>query len=354
MALSFNRMNEYFIDSLMGRAEATKKAYDNDMQQFKLYLVMYRTNLICAGRAEDVQKLANELIKSDGHLTDTRYAQRQYKTEIRTQALLDEFDLDLSKLRKEDVIGYFNYLESTKGLSKSTVSRRLSSLRRFITLLSKEKYEIHSEVLERLSDINLGRERKLPIALDLEEATNFLSLITNLRDRAIILIMLYMGLRISEVVALNVDDISAQSDGVTIHGKGNKDRYIPIHPIVLDAVIAYKNERLDANRDELGIPLFVSLRRRRIDPSTIRKMIKSHANSVERMDNRKRRHLSPHKLRHTFATLLLQGDVDIRYIQELLGHENLSTTQIYTSVNHDDLFVAIDRHPLGGSQNKKN
>lgn len=216
-------------------------------------------------------------------------------------------------------------------------------------MLVKEKQPVDPEVLEKLDDMEIRRDRRLPIALDRDEALEFLDVVSrNERDYAIVLVMLYMGLRISEVVQLNDDDIRPGVRGVSIRGKGEKERYVPVHPAVIEAVMRYKKVRPEVERDQTGVPLFVSSRRRRIDASTVRKFIKRYAQECLSLDNRKRRKLSPHKLRHTFATLLLQGDVDIRYIQELLGHENLATTEIYTSVRYADLEKAIDRHPLAG------
>ncbi|HLS91822.1 MAG TPA: tyrosine-type recombinase/integrase, partial [Limnochordia bacterium] len=242
----------------------------------------------------------------------------------------------------------FGYLESGKSLSRATLNRRLASLRRFVRMLVKEKYPVPQEVLEKLDDFEIGRDRRLPIALDRDEAVEFLDIVAkNPRDYAIILVMIYMGLRISEVVQLNDSDIQEGTPGISFRGKGGKERYVPVHPAVREAVLAYKKVRPEPEPDETGVPLFVSRWRRRIDPSTIRKFIKRYAQEAVSLDNRKRQKLSPHKFRHTFATLLLQGDVDIRYIQELLGHENLSTTEIYTRVHKADLEKAIDRHPLG-------
>lgn len=346
--ISFNRVCEYFIDSLTGRSEQTKQAYYLDLLQFKLYLVRFRKHLLIKGDPDTLAELETELNKANGKLVDTRTSVRHHRLEMRSRVLLDACDLDLSGLSKEDIVGYFGYLESGKSLSRATLLRRLASLRRFIGMLVKEKYPISPEVLEKLEDMDIRRERRLPIALERDEALEFLEIVSrNERDYAIVLVMIYMGLRISEVVQLNEDDIQPGTQGISFRGKGGKERYVPVHPAVLDAVLKYKQVRPYAERDQTGVPLFVSQHRRRIDPSTVRKFIKRYAQESVKMDNRKRQKLSPHKLRHTFATLLLQGDVDIRYIQELLGHENLSTTEIYTSVRKADLEKAIDRHPLG-------
>lgn len=346
--VSFDQACAYFIDSLTGRSQQTRDAYYMDLLQFKLFLVRYRKHLIVRGDPDRIALLEAELAKSQGKLVDTRLSKRRHRSEMRSRALLDEFDVDLSRLSKEDIVGYFGYLETEKSLSRATLLRRLASLRRFIGLLVKERFPVPPEVLEKLNDLDIRRERRLPIALDREEALDFLRVVSkNPRDYAIVLVMLYMGLRISEVVQLNEDDFGPGTQGISLRGKGAKERYVPVHPAVLEAVLKYKEVRPQAERDALGVPLFVSQHRRRIDPSTVRKFIKRYAKEAYTLDNRKRRKLSPHKLRHTFATLLLQGDVDIRYIQELLGHEHLSTTEIYTSVRKADLERAIDRHPLG-------
>lgn len=345
---SLNQAIEYFLDSLIGRSAQTKTAYTLDLQQFKLYLVFYRPHLVIRGGDEERQELRRQLERSNGKLIDTRHMRQNHKETLRPRALLDAFDCDISQLDRQDAVGYFGYLESEKGLSSNTLCRRLASLRRFARLLLKEGWPILPGFADKLEDMEIRRERQLPIALEREEALDFLSVIEDARDRAIVLVMLFMGLRISEVVRLNVDDIAPGIQGITLKGKGAKERYVPIHPVVMDAIEDYKaNVRKDAPEDEHGRPLFVSQHRRRLDPSTVRRMIKRYAQMTEELPSRKRRRLSPHKLRHTFATLLLQNAVDIRHIQELLGHQNLSTTQIYTQVAHRDLERAIGKHPLG-------
>lgn len=345
---SFNRTLEYFIDSLLGSSPATRNAYYRDLLQFKLYLVLHRPDTICRGSLERIPDLEAELERSRGRLVDTRRFRQQATQEIRSLAILDEFDCDLSLVDKHVIVNYFGYLETMRGAKRSTLARRLSSLRRFFRLLAKEGYSVDAGALEKLLDLEMRPERALPVFLADDEARDFLSVIDDLRDRAIVLVMLFMGLRIAEVTRLNVDDITDLTDGITFQGKGAKERYVPVHPVVREAVLAYKAAgRRPAQADAEGEPLFVSQHGRRMDPSTVRRMIKKYAARVESLESHKRRRLSPHKLRHTFATLLLQSDVDIRHIQELLGHEHLTTTQIYTSVLRQDLDRAIQRHPLG-------
>lgn len=347
MAISFNQSLEYFIDSLTGRSDRTRLAYYVDLLQFKLYLVQYRKETLIRGDLARIPVLLRELARANGKLVDSLYTRASHQSELRSRAVLDEFDCDLGRITKETVVAYFGYLETSRKLSRSTLSRRLASLRRFFRLLGKEGHAINPDVIEKLADIEVRRERTLPIALDRDEALSFLAVIEDARDRAMVMVMLFMGLRISEVVQLNADDIEPHTTGITFLGKGAKERYVPVHDQAKKAILAYKAERPDVPADSFGEPLFVSRNRRRIDPSTVRKRIKGYAVRAAELDSRKRRRLSPHKLRHTFATLLLQGDVDIRHIQELLGHEHLATTEIYTRVVKQDLERAVDRHPLG-------
>ncbi|HHT27100.1 MAG TPA: tyrosine-type recombinase/integrase [Firmicutes bacterium] len=352
MTLSMNLCIDYFLDSLTGYSQETRRNYERDLQQLKLYLVLFRPHtlmesaLVGTSHAK-IAQLKAQLEKSQGKLWDTRSLKRRYDRELTSQTILDSIDIDVTKLRKEDIAGFFGYLESTKGLSRATLLRRLASLRRFFRFLSKEGYAVDSGLIDRLADISIRRERKLPMVLSADEVLSFLQSIDNVRDRTIIIVMLFMGLRISEVVSLNVDEITDAVEGVTLRGKGAKERYVPVHQQVRTAVAAYKSIRPDAEEDKLGEPLFVSNRGKRIDPSTVRKFIKRYCMAMPDLDARKRRHLSPHKFRHTFATLLLSGGVDIRYIQELLGHQNLSTTEIYTSVQTQELTRAVAKHPLG-------
>lgn len=332
----------------MGRAQATRQAYYRDLLQFKLYLVLHRPDCVVRGSPERIRALQLELERAGGRLIDTRFSRQKSQEEIRPRAILDEFDCDLARVTREVIVSYFGYLETARNVGRNTLYRRSSSLRRFFRLLAKEGFEIDHGALEKLDDLDIRPERVLPVVLTHEEALHFMQVIDRARDRAIILVMLYMGLRIAELIRLNVDDITSDTTGITFLGKGSKERYVPVHPTVRDAVILYKEtDRRPAKKDALGDPLFVSQQGNRMDPSTVRRMIYKYAQKAVQVDPRKRPRLSPHKFRHTFATLLLQGNVDIRHIQELLGHEHLSTTQIYTSVVRRDLHRAIEKHPLG-------
>ncbi|MGI6082330.1 MAG: tyrosine-type recombinase/integrase [Limnochordia bacterium] len=347
MTTSYNACVGYFLDSLTGRSPQTRRNYECDLQQFKLFLVLMRPHVLTRVDRERLDQLQSDLRKADGKLWDTDLLSRNYKTRLRSQALLDWFDVEIDRIGKEDVLAFFSFLESSKGVSRSTLLRRLACLRQFFRLMIREGFPVRQDTLDKLNDMRIRTERKVPVALNEDEVLGFLTSIESERDRAIIVVMLFMGLRVSEVVQLNVNDIQPGQRSITIRGKGAKERYVPIHPLVHDAVQAYLKVRIDAVSDELGEPLFVSNRKKRIDPSTIRRFIKRYSLAVDELEMRKRQRLSPHKFRHTFATLLLSNGVDIRYIQELLGHQHLSTTEIYTAVSSAELDEAIAKHPLG-------
>ncbi len=349
MAGSLNVCIDYFLDSLAGFSPETRRNYERDLIQFKLYLVLFRAHTLIRPDKAKLARLQEELRNGAGKVWDTEQLSRHYHPDIRSQMALDTFDVHIDRIRKEDVVGFFGYLESSKGLGRATLLRRLATLRRFFHLLAKEGYGVKSEVVEHLEDMRIKRERKLPVVLNEDEALSFLDEIEDVRDRAIIIVMLFMGLRVSEVVRLNVDDIRPETKGVTLRGKGAKERYVPVHPSVHTAIAAYLPFRPPVAADRVGEPLFVTNRKKRIDPSTIRRFIKRYGSNVLSMDSRKKRSLSPHKFRHTFATMLLANGVDIRYIQELLGHENLSTTEIYTTVHPAALEAAVAAHPLGSA-----
>jgi integrase/recombinase XerC len=165
------------------------------------------------------------------------------------------------------------------------------------------------------------------------------------RDTAILELFYASGLRLSELAGLNVVDVDLEERLVKVTGKGSKERVVPFHDRARRAVAEYLPDRaalLKGRGDPKTVPaLFLSQQGRRISPRQIQKMLDRYVRA-----GKFGRKLSPHKLRHTFATHLLESDMDIRSIQELLGHESLSTTQRYTQVNLKDLMEVYDRaHP---------
>ena len=210
----------------------------------------------------------------------------------------------------------------------ASIARKLSSLRAFFRFLERRG------VIEANPAAGVRapkRKRPLPRALDADEAKGLVEAPDKARDRALLEMLYGAGLRVSECVALDVDDLEPVPgrEAMLVHvrrGKGGKSRVVPIGKQTIDAVTALGRR---------AGPLFVNPRGRRLTVRTVQRIVKRyHAMAT------------PHSLRHTFATHLLDGGLDLRAIQELLGHASLSSTQIYTKVSLDHLTrVYDDAHP---------
>ena len=195
-----------------------------------------------------------------------------------------------------------------------------------------------------MQDLDAPRLKKtLPRYLNLDESVELLSHVdgpNQVRDYCILTLFLNCGLRISELIGLNVTDV--RGDQLRVLGKGNKERVLFLNEACRSALDDWMTERstltlLDQNA------LFVTPRnRQRITRATVHKLVKKHL-SAAGLDSTK---YSSHKLRHTAATLMLQNGVDVRTLQEVLGHDHLNTTQIYTHVDNDDLRTAARANPL--------
>jgi site-specific recombinase XerD len=194
-----------------------------------------------------------------------------------------------------------------------------------------------------LADLDAPKVPKsLPRYLTLEESQRLLIAIdgkNKARDYCIICLFLNCGLRISEIVGLNISDI--RNDSLRVLGKGNKTRIVYLNDACLQAINTYLNERkLIAAIDKNA--LFLSNRRKRMSTDAVHAMVKKTLKAAG-LDPSK---YSSHKLRHTAATLMLSNGVDVRTLQEVLGHDNLNTTQIYTHVDNSELRIAAAANPL--------
>jgi integrase/recombinase XerC len=232
--------------------------------------------------------------------------------------------------------------EINKGHKKSTASRRLATLRSFFKFL-------HREGLLKANPAKLVSSPKLPKQLprflsvdevfSLVEKPEGMGLLLA-RDKAILELLYSSGLRVSELSALDADDLN--KDGtLKVRGKGKKERIVPIGSKALEAVKAYMLERLLLNKT--GNALFLNRNGTRLMDRSIRRIVQKYSRMLA-LSGR----VSPHTLRHTFATHLLQSGADLRVIQELLGHSSLSTTQKYTHLDITHLMDIYDKaHPFG-------
>jgi site-specific recombinase XerD len=177
------------------------------------------------------------------------------------------------------------------------------------------------------------RERDLVLEVALDSAPRGIPN-GGIRNAAILAIGLYAGLRVSELVHLDVSDVDLETLTIRVrHGKGDKDRELPLHAFARDLVAEWVSSRMDSSP-----ALFVSRQGSRLSVRAVQRMVVGVAG-----DARLAKHITPHKLRHTFATLLLDNEVDLRVIQELLGHESIATTEIYTHISQRRKRKGVDR-----------
>ena len=254
-------------------------------------------------------------------------------------------DVDLSLVQSitlSDVYDFMSFLSHDRSLTATSRARKVATIRSFYKYLT-NKAKLLSE--NPVQDLDSPRLRKaLPRYLDLDESMDLLDSVTgknSSRDYCILTLFLNCGLRISELVGLNETDV--RGDQLRVLGKGNKERMLYLNEACQQALQDWMTERSMLTLVDQKA-LFVTLQnRRRISRAAVHKLVKKHLLAAG-LDSSQ---YSAHKLRHTAATLMLQNGVDVRTLQEVLGHENLNTTQIYTHVDSDDLRTAARANPLG-------
>ncbi len=246
-----------------------------------------------------------------------------------------------------DLRGYVAALHEA-GYARSSVSRRLASLRSFFRFAQREGI-VDSNPAKPLR--NPRPQRKLPHFLTTDEINRLLETppadtAPGLRDRAMLESMYSAGLRVSEAVGLNDSDLDFDDGLMRIRGKGRRERLGPLGSYAIAALKKWLHSRTLADGEQRGelAPVFVNRFGRRLTTRSVGRMLEKHIKSAG-LDTR----TSPHTLRHSFATHLLDGGADIRSVQELLGHKSLTTTQIYTHVSTAGLREAYKKaHPRAG------
>ena len=257
---------------------------------------------------------------------------------IRGITVTDIFDF-LSYLANDRVVNEDSFSES-RGISSASRARKLSAIKSFYKYLTVRTRQLEQNPVQ---DMEYPKLRKsLPRYLTLEQSTALLRSVdgpNKNRDFAILMIFLNCGIRRSELVGLNLSDV--YEDRIRVVGKGNKERIVYIGSACEKAIDTYFIERnqivLTDNR-----ALFGSRDHNRISVSAVHRLVKKHVLEAG-LDPTK---LSAHKLRHTAATLMLQNGVDVKTVQEVLGHENLNTTQIYTHIENTELKIASEANPI--------
>ncbi len=266
-----------------------------------------------------------------------------------TDALMKFFDYltgrgitSLKDVNKQTLRDYLSYLIE-QGYAKSSIARRLSAIRSFYRYLMREEMIAVSPAATTVSP---RLDKRLPSFLTVEEAKRLIespdpSKPQGLRDRALMEMLYASGLRISELVSLDVVQVNLDTNEVRVWGKGSKERVVlignPAHQALTDYLERGRPELLGKKKSDA---LFVNRYGGRLPARRVQKILDKYARNIDKK-------VHPHMLRHTFATHLLDGGADLKVVQELLGHADLSSTQIYTHVTQSRARkIYLSAHPL--------
>ncbi len=330
-------LNEYleYTATILNKSKGTVKEYGYDLSHFFKYLrYRYSGDKIPAGTVNPDNASYPEVIKY-----------------IDISKL--EYDF-IKKIVIEDIHAFLYYLKDGYNVGPVTIARRASSIRSFF------KYQ--TKITKKLTEnptINLETPKipkKLPVYLNLDESKRLLEVVENPefnpkssdkfieRNTAIITLFLNCGLRLGELIAINISDINFIEKKIRIKGKGNKERELFLNKACSKAINNYLKVRPDDEVEpEHKDALFLSERKVRISRRSVQYIVKAELQKAGINTDK----YSTHKLRHTAATLMYQhGNVDIRALQKVLGHESIATTEIYTHLNEEQVKEALESNPL--------
>jgi integrase/recombinase XerC len=311
-------------------SEHTAKCYGADLTQFGEFLLA---------------RLGQDAPGTDGLSLEPHEGGAATAVAVQTEQKLDQLLLsaDVNEAR-----GYLAYLNE-KGYSKATIARKLATLRSFYKFLVKT----NRCSANPLATVRTPKqEKKLPRFLEYEEVKRLLETPPvetwlGARDRAILETLYSTGIRVSELVSLNMDDIDFLGEVIHIRGKGKKERIAPISSSALQAIqhyMEFRNKRAQNNGCFDTKVLFVNKHGQRLSTRSVRRKMDKYLKMAGLDPN-----ISPHTLRHSFATHMLNNGADLRSVQELLGHQSLSTTQVYTHLTTRKLKEVYDgAHPREG------
>ena len=314
---------------------------------------------------ESVQAFVNYqlTVKNKSELTVLEYASdlrtffrflKQQNKSVDSELKFNEIDISdinddfIKKIKIADIYSFLAFCQISLGNQAKTRARKASSIRMFFKFLSSQGI-IKDNPAKDLDSPNV--KKALPKYLTLEQSIDLLDSIDGQffeRDYCIITFFLNCGMRLSELVGLNLNSIRPDNS-MRILGKGNKERIIYLNDACVHALNRYLQVRpRDGLKDRNA--LFISRHKNRISRQTVQVIVKKFLNKAGINEDG----FSVHKLRHTAATLMYQhGDVDVMLLKEILGHENLSTTQIYTHVANEQIKQAVSSNPLAGKKSKR-
>lgn len=257
---------------------------------------------------------------------------------------IDICDIDSSLLQSitlSDLYAFMSFVSNSRANSAYARARKVASLKSFFKYLTNKAKILTVNPAMELESPKIVK--RLPRYLNIDESKQLLSIVEGehgIRDYAILTLFLNCGIRLSELVGINLNNI--RNNTLTVIGKGDKERLIPLNAACIKAIDDYRRVRpVNGVKDKNA--LFLSERKQRISKATVQHLVKKYIISAGLDPQR----YSTHKLRHTAATLMYRyGHVDIRSLQELLGHESIATTEIYTHLDAQQLRNAVDSNPL--------
>ncbi len=309
----------------------TAKCYGADLEQFGSFL-------------KEQTSAPHDAAGADHNPWDTSGAggtatETQTETDVKIDKLLLEADVNTIRRFMAD-LGLHQY-------SKSTTARKLATLRSFYKFLVKRDY-VKSNPVTTIKTPK--QDKKLPKFLEYEQVQRLLNTPPanswlGARDRAIMEVLYSTGMRVSELVALNMDDVDFLSEVIHIRGKGKKERICPIGSSALRSIqcyIEYRNKRMANDSGFDSKVLFANKHGKRLSARSVRRKMDKYLIEAGLDPS-----ISPHTLRHSFATHMLNNGADLRSVQELLGHQSLSTTQIYTPISTSRMTEQYhNAHPM--------
>lgn len=318
--------NPAFLNSFLQYSLAYKHKSPNSVDQYNCDLNMFL-----------------RYIKYHFHLTEEM---------VFNKIIISDFTINqLSQITQEDIHSFVSYLSINRRCGPATCARKISTIRIFFKYLTITSHTLENNPAQNLETPKLNK--RLPKYLTLEDSQKLLNISKNDdnnknkdRDFAIITIFLNCGLRLSELIAINISDINFDDFRLTVIGKGNKERAIYLNKACVNAIQDYlkvrpTNPKKDSKNSDKA--LFLSSYKQRISKRTVENIVTKELQKAG-LDTTK---YSTHKLRHTAATLMYKyGEVDIRALQELLGHQSISTTEIYTHVDNTQVRSAVEANPL--------
>lgn len=308
-----------YMSVIKNKSELTVLEYASDLRMFFRFLLVYRNKI-----SKNVEFDSIDISKIDLELIET--------------------------VSIQDAYAFLSYCRTERKNDTASRARKASALRAYFKYMSVNTKQIEENPMQELESPKA--KKALPKYLTLEESINLLNSIDGKfkeRDYCIIALFLNCGLRLSELVGLNYGDIRSDNT-MRVTGKGNKERIVYLNDMCINSINEYLKVRpVEGVKDKNA--LFLSSRLSRISPKTVQHIVKTFLDKAGLGDQG----FSTHKLRHTAATLMYQqGNVDVLLIKEILGHENLATTEIYTHIIDSQLKDAVSSNPLNNlSKNKK-